>query len=113
MDVINLEEKFKCFSEYWTPKIIGEMNDSYVKLAKFKGEFTWHSHEHDDEMFLVIKGELTILLRDKTLQLKPGECCIIPKGVEHCPVAKEEVHVMLLEPKTVLQYRRSSDGSNC
>lgn len=102
INVINIKEKFNQFSEYWSPKIIGELNDSYIKLAKFKGNFTWHSHEHEDEMFLVVKGRLTIKLHDKDLLLEEGECCVIPKGVEHCPVADEEVHVMLLELKSVL-----------
>lgn len=102
MKVINIEKKFDLFSDYWSPKIISEINDSYVKLAKFKGEFNWHFHANEDEMFLVIKGELIIKLRDRELHLKAGECCIIPKGVEHCPVAENEACVMLLEPKTVL-----------
>lgn len=103
MKSINLADKFELFSEYWSPKIIAELNGQYAKLAKFKGEFTWHSHEHEDELFLVIKGNLKIELRDKTLSLKEGEMCVIPKGVEHKPVATEEAHVLLLEPKSTEQ----------
>ena len=102
MQKVNLEEKFELFNEYWSPKIIGELNDAYVKVAKLKGEFEWHKHDNEDEMFFVVKGELTIKLKDQDIHLKPGEFFIIPKGVEHLPVAKDEVHTMLIEPKTVL-----------
>ena len=102
VDKINLKEKFDLFAEHWQPKIAAELNDSYVKLAKFKGEFTWHKHDHEDEMFLVITGHLTIKLRDGVIELDPGEFCVIPKGIEHMPVAEEEVQVLLLEPKTVV-----------
>jgi mannose-6-phosphate isomerase-like protein (cupin superfamily) len=102
MDVINLAAKFDRFSDHWSPKIVGELNDSYVKLAKLKGEFVWHRHEHEDELFLVVKGRLVIRLRDGDLVLSEGEFAIIPRGVEHCPVAEEEVHVLLLEPKSTL-----------
>lgn len=100
--VINLEQKFSLFSDHWHPRIAGELNDSYVKLAKLKGEFTWHHHEHEDELFLVVKGTLVIKLRDRDLTLREGEFVIIPRGVEHLPVAEEEVHVLLLEPKSTL-----------
>lgn len=102
MNKVNLNEKFGKFSDYWSPKIVGELNDSYVKLAKFKGDFTWHKHDNEDELFLVVKGNLTIKLRESDIHLGPGEFFIVPKGVEHCPVADEETHVVLLEPKTVL-----------
>ncbi len=102
LEKVNLKEKFKKFNEHWNPKIVGELNDSYVKLAKFKGDFHWHQHEHEDEMFLVIEGKLLIKLRDKDIHLNEGEFVIIPKGVEHCPIADEEAHVLLLEPKTTL-----------
>ncbi len=102
MEAHNFAKKFAKFNDYWSPKIVGELNDSYVKLAKLKGEFVWHKHDNEDEMFLVIKGNLTIKLRDRDIHLQPGEFTIIPKGVEHLPIAKEEVHVMLLEPKTTL-----------
>ncbi len=103
MNKINLSEKFSLFNEYWSPKIVGELNGQYVKLAKFKGEFTWHSHENEDELFLVVKGALRIELRDGTITLNQGEFCVIPKGVEHKPIADEEAHIMLFEPKTTEQ----------
>lgn len=102
MDVINLARKFSLFDEYWSPKIAGELNDSYLKLVKLKGEFVWHQHEYEDELFLVVKGNLIIKLRDRDLLVGEGELVIIPRGVEHLPVAEEEVHVLLLEPKTTL-----------
>ena len=99
-DVINLTGKFNLFQEPWHPKIVGELNDSYVKLAKLKGEFVWHHHDNEDEMFLVFKGTLVIKLRDRDLTVREGEFVIIPKGVEHLPVAEQEVQVLLLEPKS-------------
>ena len=102
MDVINIAQKFSLFQEYWQPRIAGELNDTYVKLAKLKGEFVWHLHENEDELFLVVKGKLLIKLRERDLWLEAGEFAIIPKGVEHCPVAEEEVQVILLEPKSTL-----------
>lgn len=97
---IRLGEKFAQFSEYWTPKIAGEVNDSYVLLARLQGEFVWHRHPDEDEFFLVIKGRLCIQLREGDVWLEEGNFYIVPKGVEHCPVASEEVHVLMLEPKT-------------
>lgn len=102
METVNLAEKFGLFQEYWSPKIAGELNDSYLKLVKLKGEFVWHHHEHEDELFLVVKGRLLIKLRDRDIWLGEGEFVVIPKGVEHMPVANEEVHALLLEPKTTL-----------
>lgn len=102
MEKINIAEKLGLFDEYWSPRIIGEVNESYVKIAKFKGDFVWHTHQNEDEMFYVLKGILTIKFRDKDVLLQEGECIIIPKGVEHMPVAGEEVHVMLIEPKATL-----------
>ena len=102
MEKVSLAEKFKLFQDYWSPKIAGEVNDSYVKLAKLKGEFVWHHHEHEDELFLVVKGSLLIRLRDRDVWLNEGEFFIVPKGVEHLPVAPEEVHALLLEPKSTL-----------
>jgi mannose-6-phosphate isomerase-like protein (cupin superfamily) len=102
MQVINIAQKFSLFNEQWSPRIAGELNDSHVKLAKLLGEFVWHQHENEDEMFLIVKGRLLIKLRDRDLWLNEGEFVIIPKGVEHCPVAEEEVQVMLLEPKSTL-----------
>lgn len=102
MDTIDIEDKLSQFDEYWSPKVVGELNGQLVKLAKLKGEFVWHHHKEEDELFMVIKGELTIRLKDQTIQLKKGQFFIIPKGVEHLPIAKEECHVMLFEPKSVL-----------
>ncbi|HAE82750.1 MAG TPA: cupin domain-containing protein [Ktedonobacter sp.] len=102
MEKVNLNQKFNLFQDYWSPKIVGELNDSYVKLAKLKGEFVWHHHETEDELFLVVKGKLLIKLRDRDIWLQEGEFVIIPKGVEHLPIAEEEAHVILLEPKTTL-----------
>ncbi len=102
METVNLADKFSLFQDYWSPKIVGELNDSHVKLAKLKGEFVWHHHDNEDELFLVVKGRLLIKLRDRDIWLDEGEFTIIPKGVEHLPVAEEEVHVLLLEPKSTL-----------
>ncbi|HEV8488036.1 MAG TPA: cupin domain-containing protein [Blastocatellia bacterium] len=102
MPRISLSEKLALFSDYWSPKIVGEINDSHVKLVKLKGEFVWHHHENEDELFLVIKGKLLIKLRDGDVTLEEGEMAIIPRGVEHMPVAEEEAHVLLLEPKSTV-----------
>ena len=102
VEKVNLAQKFTLFNEYWVPYIVGELNDSYVKVDKLKGEFVWHKHESEDELFLVKKGKLLIKLRDKDVWLDEGEFIIIPKGVEHKPVANEEVHVVLIEPKSTL-----------
>ena len=102
MDKVNLAEKFKAFHEHWSPKIVGEVNDCYLKAVKFKGEFVWHHHDVEDEMFLVIKGRFLMKLKDRDIQLEEGEFIIIPRGVEHMPVAEEEVEVLLIEPKTTL-----------
>jgi mannose-6-phosphate isomerase-like protein (cupin superfamily) len=102
MEAINLEKKFGRFNEYWKPKIIGELNDSYVKAVKFQGEFVWHHHENEDELFLVVKGTLRMRFRERDVTIREGEFIIVPKGVEHLPVADEECHVVLLEPKTTL-----------
>ncbi len=102
MSKVNLNEKFSLFNDYWSPKIAGEVNESHVKLAKLKGEFVWHRHENEDEMFLVVKGELLLKLRDEDVLLKEGEFYIVPRGVEHKPVAEEEAHVLFIEPKSTL-----------
>jgi mannose-6-phosphate isomerase-like protein (cupin superfamily) len=102
MEKVNLAQKFAMFNDHWSPRIVGEINDSYVKLARLKGEFVWHHHANEDEMFLVISGNLTIRFRDREVKLAPGEFVIVPRGVEHLPVADDEVQVMLLEPKTTL-----------
>lgn len=102
IEKVNFAEKFALFSDHWSPKIAGELNDSYVKLAKVQGEFVWHQHEHEDEFFMVTKGRLVIELRDGEIVLEPGEFVVIPAGVEHRPVAAEEVHLVMIEPKTTL-----------
>jgi mannose-6-phosphate isomerase-like protein (cupin superfamily) len=104
---VNLAEKFASFSDHWSPKIAGELNDSYVKLVKLRGEFVWHHHDLEDELFLVVKGTLRIGLRDaagveRELRIAEGEFIIVPHGTEHLPIADDEVHVVLLEPKTTL-----------
>src|SRR5215211_4739173 len=102
METVNLAEKLSRFDDYWSPRIAGEVNDAYVKLVKVKGEFVWHHHEQEDELFLVVKGTLVVKLRDRDLTVREGEFVIIPRGVEHKPVADEEAHVLLLEPKATL-----------
>lgn len=102
IEKVNLAQKFGLFHDRWSPKIAGEVNDAYVKLVKLKGEFVWHHHAAEDELFLVVKGRLLIKLRDRDLWLEEGEFVIIPRGVEHLPVADEETHVLLLEPKSTL-----------
>jgi len=99
---VNVADKFARFQEHWKPKIIGELNDSYVKAVKLQGEFVWHQHEREDELFFVTKGRLLIKLRDGEVQLAPGEFLVIPRGVEHLPVAEDEVHALLIEAKTTV-----------
>ena len=98
MQVINLKEKFSLFNETWSPKLVGELNGQHIKVSKIKGEFIWHKHDDADEMFLVIKGSITIKMRDQDVTLNEGEFFIVPKGVEHKPIAEEEAHIMLFEP---------------
>jgi mannose-6-phosphate isomerase-like protein (cupin superfamily) len=102
MKKINLAEKFSLFSEHWSPKILGELNGQHVKVAKVKGEFTWHHHEKEDELFLVVDGELTIQFRDGSVNLHAGEMVIVPRGVEHRPVAHEETQILMFEPASTL-----------
>jgi mannose-6-phosphate isomerase-like protein (cupin superfamily) len=102
VDKINLNEKFGRFDAHWQPKIVAELNGQYVKLAKLQGEFVWHHHAQEDELFLVVQGRLTIQFHDGVVTLGPGEMIVVPGGVEHRPVADEEVWVMLLEPKSTL-----------
>jgi len=102
MNKVNLAEKFSEFEGYWDPKIVGELNNQYVKLAKFQGEFVWHHHENEDELFLVVEGKLLIKLRDGDVELNEGEFFIIPRGVEHLPVAEKEAHILLFEPKATV-----------
>jgi mannose-6-phosphate isomerase-like protein (cupin superfamily) len=103
VETVNLKAKLSRVQEYWSPRIVGELNDAYVKVVKLKGEFVWHRHEAEDELFLVVEGRLRMQLRDGDRDLGPGELIIVPRGVEHCPLAlTDEVHVVLLEPKTTL-----------
>jgi mannose-6-phosphate isomerase-like protein (cupin superfamily) len=102
METINLREKFSRFSDYCNPRIIGEVNDCHVKVVKLKGEFVWHHHDHEDEMFLVVKGTLRMKFRDREAVVHEGEFVVVPRGVEHLPVADEEVHIVLIEPKSTL-----------
>lgn len=101
MDVVNLQQKLDTFSETWVPKVVGELNGQHVKVAKLEGEYVWHAHANEDEMFLVVDGELQLELRDRTVTLRPGEFFIVPRGVEHRPVARKLVSLVLFEPATV------------
>jgi mannose-6-phosphate isomerase-like protein (cupin superfamily) len=109
-DKANLTEKFSAFTEHWTPKIVAELNGQHVKLSKFKGEFVWHHHEHEDEMFLVHKGSFRMEFRDRTVTLGPGDFIVVPRGVEHRPVSDEEVHVVLFEPAGTLNTGNVMDA---
>jgi mannose-6-phosphate isomerase-like protein (cupin superfamily) len=102
VEAINLEQKLSMLKDHWNPKIIGELNDSYVKVVKLKGEFVWHHHDEEDELFLVVKGRLLMRFREGNVTVSAGEFIIVPRGVEHLPVAQEEVHLVLFEPKTTL-----------
>lgn len=99
---IDLAQKFSLFTEHWSPKVVARLNDYEIKLVKLQGEFVWHSHDETDELFLVINGELTIQLRDGDVTLGPGQLFVVPRGVEHCPIAAGEVHAMLIEPAGVV-----------
>ena len=102
MSKINLREKLEKFSEHWSPKVIAEMNDYQFKLVKIKGDFVWHNHADTDETFIVIEGEMKIEFEDKTVELKEGEMCVVPKGVEHKPYAEKECKIMIIEPRGVV-----------
>ena len=102
MEKVNINEKLSLFQDYWNPRIVGELNGQQVKLVKFKGEFVWHKHDHEDELFYVVKGSFTMEFRDKTIELSENEFLIVPKGVEHRPVAVNEVSIMLFEPAGTL-----------
>lgn len=102
MGKVNLEQKLSLFSDHWSPKIVGELNGQHVKLAKLKGEFIWHKHDHEDELFFVIKGSFKMEYRDRTVIVNENEFLIVPKGIEHRPVAEEEVSIMLFEPASTL-----------
>jgi mannose-6-phosphate isomerase-like protein (cupin superfamily) len=102
MDKVNLQEKLALVSDHWNPKIVGELNSQHVKLVKFQGPFVWHRHEGEDELFLVLKGRFRMDYRDRAVWIEEGEFLIVPRGVEHCPFAEEEVHVLLFEPASTL-----------
>ena len=99
---VNLNEKFSLFSDHWKPRIVGELNDAQVKIVKIQGEFVWHHHDTEDELFLVVRGTLRMRFRDREERVGAGEFIIVPRGVEHCPAADEEVHIVLIEPKSTL-----------
>jgi mannose-6-phosphate isomerase-like protein (cupin superfamily) len=98
MDKVSLAQKFSLFSQHWSPKIVAELNGQHVKLVKFQGPFVWHSHEHEDELFFVVRGGFRMEFRDRHVELRAGDLLVVPRGVEHRPVAEEEVEVMLFEP---------------
>jgi mannose-6-phosphate isomerase-like protein (cupin superfamily) len=102
MGKVNLAAAFRRFDDLWSPKIVAELNDYDVKLAKVKGEFVWHQHAETDELFLVVKGQLRIRLRDRDVELSEGDLYVVPRGVEHCPIAHDEVHILLIEPRGTL-----------
>jgi len=110
MEKVNLAEKLALFQDHWNPRIVGELNGQQVKLVKFQGPFVWHKHDHEDEMFLVIRGCFRMELRDRTIELAEGEFLIVPKGVEHRPVADKEVQVMLFEPAATLNTGNATDS---
>lgn len=109
IEAVNLAQKLTLFQEYWNPKVVGELNDNYLKVVKMKGDFAWHKHDEDDEFFLVLKGRLVIQLRDQDITLDEGDFLVVPKGVEHRPVAKVEAHILLVEPKTVVNTGDADD----
>ncbi len=102
IEKVVLADKLSLFTDLWSPKVVGEVNDFQVKLVKLQGEFVWHSHQAEDELFLVLRGRLRMRFRDREIALEPGELLIVPRGTEHCPVADQEVHVLLLEPKSTV-----------
>ena len=102
VEKVNVLEKFSRFNEYWQPKVIGELNDSYIKAVKVKDTFVWHDHPNEDELFFVVSGRMQLKLRDGDVALRPGEFAIVPRGVEHCPASDEETLVLLLEPKSTV-----------
>ena len=110
MSKVNLADKFRSFEDLWSPKLVGELNENYIKLAKGKGELDWHSHENEDEFFLVVSGHLDIHLRDDVISLDPGDFYVVPKGVEHRPVANEGAEIVLIEPKETLQTGTTVTG---
>jgi mannose-6-phosphate isomerase-like protein (cupin superfamily) len=110
LEKIRLADTFAAFDERWSPKIVAELNDAHVKVVKLEGEFVWHHHDDEDELFLVVAGRLRMELRDGDVVLEPGELLVVPRGVEHRPVAEEETHVVLVEPKTTLNTGNVRSG---
>ena len=110
IEKVNLAEKFALIPDHWNPRIAGDLNGQQVKLAKFKGAFDWHHHEHEDELFLVVKGSFAMEFRDRTITLHPGEFLIVPRGVEHRPVAQDEAEVLLFEPASTLNTGNLADS---
>ncbi|MBD1396870.1 cupin domain-containing protein [Pontibacter sp. JH31] len=110
IEKVNLAEKFAQIPDHWNPRIVGELNGQQVKLAKFSGPFEWHHHDHEDELFLVVKGKFDMEFRDKTVTVHPGEFLIVPRGVEHRPVANEEAEVLLFEPATTVNTGNLTDS---
>ena len=110
MEIVNLRQKLALFTSHWDPKIVGELNGQHVKLVKFQGEFVWHRHEQEDELFLVLHGSFVMELRDRVVAVHEGEFIIVPRGVEHRPVASEEVHVLLFEPASTVNTGNRVDG---
>ena len=102
MEKVNLADKFALFAEHWSPRVVGELNGQQVKLVKFRGAFVWHHHESEDELFLVVRGSFRMEFRDRSVELRPGEFLIVPRGVEHRPVADDEAEVLLFEPATTI-----------
>lgn len=102
IEVVNVRDKFAKFTDHWRPRVVGELNDTLVKLVKIKGEFVWHHHDEEDELFFIAKGRLLMKFRNREVWIQEGEFLIVPRGVEHCPVAPEEVHIMLVEPKSTV-----------
>ena len=101
-EVVDIASKLSAFSQHWSPKVVARLNDYEIKVVKLQGEFVWHTHEETDELFLVVHGELTIQLRDGNVVLRPGQLFVVPRGVEHCPIAEGEVHALLIEPAGVV-----------
>jgi mannose-6-phosphate isomerase-like protein (cupin superfamily) len=110
IDKVNLDEKLSRVSSYWEPKIVGELNGQHVRIVKFQGEFVWHSHRDEDELFMVLRGSFEMQLRDGVVTLSEGELIVVPRGVEHCPKAAEEVHVLLFEPAETLNTGNVRDA---
>jgi mannose-6-phosphate isomerase-like protein (cupin superfamily) len=110
MDKINIQEKLAAFTDLWNPRIVAELNGQHVKLTKLQGPFVWHHHENEDELFLVVKGRLKMELRDRDIILEPGEMLVVPRGVEHRPVADEETHILLFEPASTLNTGNQKDS---